>query len=665
MDEETAVRRLLGRLRLPISTRAENEPDGAESTPGLLARLERHGVHGRLARIANEDLRQIDEPTLALLRDGRWLLITAIRHGRMVIEDSLGREHALTFHAVSVAFAGLVFDRTPELPPGATVLSRISRLIWQHRRALYPVVALIVLAQGLSLLGPQLTRILVDDALPHNSTQLLYGILAGMVLIALLRSAAGWLEQCIVQLLQTRLDASLERGLLAHILRLPYRFLEGKSVGQLIQGFMGITRARSALTVDALSVALGGITGLCLLVAMFLMMPVQTLLVASVGVASAVLATLFGSRQQRLQRQIVDVSVSERESALEIFGRITTLKAAGAAGRAVDRWLVLLQRSRALIRRSERLTLGCQVAIDLLGQLQLQMLWIWGGLRVLAGSLQLGELIAFTAMAGLFHAAVGRIARSIVKLRELQPHLVETQSILAQQPVMSASRRAARRSQPGIEIRDLWFRYGEDRPWVFAGLNLVIAPGEIHYLRGASGFGKTSLMKLVAGLYEPCKGQILIGGRPPQAARDDMIFVPQHVRTFNASVRENLVLFSAGAPLAHLMRTAELTGLAKHVQDLPMGYETLLAHGGGNFSGGQRQLIVLTAALASDKPVLLLDEATANLDAASARRLVASPLFEGRTVLHAGHDSQLTPAGACTSPARSAAAAAQLLPSSR
>ncbi|WP_232831452.1 peptidase domain-containing ABC transporter [Peristeroidobacter agariperforans] len=638
LDEQLATRRLLCRLRLP------HEPDEPESALSLLARLERQGVHGRLTRIANEDLRQLDGPTLILLRDRRWLLVTTVRHGRIVVEDSHGHEQTFSFRAVSESFAGMVFDRTPQLPTGGTVLSRIARLMWQHRRALYPVVALVLLLQGLSLLGPQLTRMLVDDALPQDSTELIYGILAGMFLIALLRSAASWLEQCIVQLMQVHLDASLERGLLAHVLRLPYRFLEAKSVGQIIQGFMGITQARTALTVDVLGIALGSLTGLCLLVAMSLMMPVQTLLVVAVGAASSILAVVFGSRQERLQRQVVDASVRERESALEILGRITTLKAAGAAGRAMERWLILLRRSRALIRQNERLTLACQVSIDVLGQVQLQALWIWGGLRVLAGALQLGELIAFTAMATLFHAATGRVARSFVKLRELKAQVTETECLLAQQPVVPTYRRSARRSTPDIEVRDLWFRYGENRPWVFEGLDLVIAAGEIHHLRGPSGFGKSTLLKLVAGLYEPCKGEILIGGRPPQAARDDMIFVPQHVRTFNASVRENLVLFSGGAQFAQLMRSAELTGLAKHVQELPMGYETLLAHGGANFSGGQRQLIALTAALTSDKPVLLLDEATANLDASSARRLLESPLFEGRTVVHAGHDLQRVPA---------------------
>jgi ABC-type bacteriocin/lantibiotic exporter with double-glycine peptidase domain len=270
------------------------------------------------------------------------------------------------------------------------------------------------------------------------------------------------------------------------------------------------------------------------------------------------------------------------------------------------------------------------------------MLWIWGGLRVIGGTLLLGELIAFTLMAGLFHAATSRFGRALVKLRELKPHLAEAQSLLEQQPAVLTRSHAGPRSKPPIEIRDLWFRYSEDRPWVIAGLNLVIEPGRVHRLDGPSGFGKTTLMKLVAGLYEPCSGEILIGGRAPRDARSDMIFVPQHVRTFNASIRENLSLFSGGASFAQIMQIAERTGLAEMVQDLPMGYETLLAHGGGNFSGGQRQLIVLTAALASNRSVLLLDEPTANLDASYVRRLTQSELFSGRTVLHAGHDTKLT-----------------------
>lgn len=640
LSEDVAVQQLL--RKLPATTSLQPGQTVEEQRgKTLLDRLEHQGVYGRLARVAARELPQIEVPTLLQLTDTRWLLVTRMRWGGVVAEDAAGNEHALSHHAVSQQFAGLVFDRSPELPQGETLRSRVLRLLWSERRILYPAVALALLVQALSLLAPQLTRILVDDAFPSGSSSLLHGIVLGIVLVALLKTWAGWLEQRSVQLLQVRLDAILERGLLAHVLRLPYRYLESKSLGQLVQGFEGIAMARSLLTGDALGVTLGGITALAAIVMMARMMPAPAVMVASIGLTSAIVAIVAGRQQDKLQRHVVDATVFERNSAVEIFTRMATLKAAGAASRAVDKWLALLTSARSLSRQSERLSLRAQIAIDLLGQLQLQGLWIWGALRVMAGTLLLGELVAFTMLASLFHVAVGRLANSFVKLRALRPHLLETQSLLEQQPMKLTRNRAPPAAASAIEIRDLWFRYGDDRPWVFAGLDLVIAPGEMHHLGGPSGFGKTTLLKLVAGMYEPSAGRVLVGGCRPSEARDHMIYLPQHVRIFNASVRDNLRLFSAGTPLDRLLEAAELTGLAALVNDLPMGYDTLLAQSGGNFSGGQRQLIALTAALASDRSILLLDEATANLDPSCVRRLARSPLFAGRTVLYAGHNAHL------------------------
>jgi ABC-type bacteriocin/lantibiotic exporter with double-glycine peptidase domain len=119
-----------------------------------------------------------------------------------------------------------------------------------------------------------------------------------------------------------------------------------------------------------------------------------------------------------------------------------------------------------------------------------------------------------------------------------------------------------------------------------------------------------------------------------------MVYLPQFVRLFNASILENLRIFSGGAPFGQLMTAAELTGLSQLVGDLPMGFDTLLAQGGENFSGGQRQLIAITAVLASAKPVLLLDEALANLDSLRQAGLVHSPLFKSKTILYTSHDAQ-------------------------
>jgi ABC-type bacteriocin/lantibiotic exporter with double-glycine peptidase domain len=638
LGAEAAAARLLALLGVPGEPYAAPAAEADEPAERVLGLLAAHGVHGRLARLDMDELRHAGFPTLVRLKDTRWLLVLRLDRQGAIAEDAFGKAHEVSLKRLAEAFGGQVLDRIAELPPGNTLWSRVLRLVWAHRRMLYQAGVLALLAQGLSLIVPQLARLLVDQAFPAGASNLLPVIIAGMVLVALFQAWTGWLERRVALFLQTRLDAVLERGLLVHVMRISYKYLEQKTLGQLMQAFEGIATTRDLLTGQSMTAMLGGVTALAFLVLMAQLMPAPTAVVAAIGIITMTVVIVVGRRQERLQQHFVELLVRERGYAVELFTHIAMLKAAAAEHLGVDRWLEMLRRERATGLRGERLTLGSHTAVDLLGQAQLQGLWIWGGLRVLEGSLQLGELIAFTLMASAFHAAIGGLGRTLVMIWTAKPHLRETQLLLKQEPRPLAPRRALPPAPGAVEVRDLWFRYGDDLPWVFAGLNLVVEPGELRHIEGPSGFGKTTLLKLVAGLYEPARGSIRVSGETPQAARERVAYLPQFVRLFDASILENLRIFSGGAALDQLMATAELTGLAKLVDELPMGYDTLLAQGGENFSGGQRQLIALTAVLASAKRILLLDEAMANLDPVRRAGLVCNPLLENKTILYTSHD---------------------------
>lgn len=636
MPGELAASSLARRLSGSTSFAQTSSPRGHAPTADLLTELEAHDIQGRLTRIEYRDLVHVPLPTLLRLKNTRWVLVTGRGERGLVLEDAAGSGRLVPHATMTREFAGQVLDRMPELPRGGTVVRRLLLLIWAHRRTLYPVALLMLLAQMLVLGAPQLVRVLVDRAFPDGSHGLFHALIVGMVFVASFQSGLKWLERHVSQLLYLRLDTSLEQALLAHVLKLPYRFLETRNFGELMQGFKGITTVRSMLTGDALSAIPALITAIALLIIMSLSMRGATAMVAVVGVVSAAIAVLAGARQNALHQRVVCADVKERGRALEVFTHIATIKAAGVEKSAVARWLTLVRRARLMRRCSEQLTLGCNVAIDLLGQLQLQALWIWGGLRVMDGSVRLGELSGFALMAAAFHTAVGGLSRSFVKIQSARPHLQQTQALLDQAPIKGRSL-PRRSSGTNVEIRDVWFRYEANRQWVLTGVDLDIRAGEVRHIPGPSGSGKTTLLKLVAGLYEPCSGRILIGGHPPGRRRADMIYLSQGLRPFNASVLENLRVFSCGAPFERLIQAAELTGLAEWIASLPMGYDTRLSHGGANLSGGQRQLVALTAALASDRPILLLDEATSHLDAFAAARLASSSIFDGRTVLYTGH----------------------------
>ena len=638
LDVEAAVQYLLASLGVQAQPRAETAGKKDDAEGYVLRHLGSHGVHARFARIGKDELRHVQLPTLVQLTDERWLLVVRIGSNGVAAQDASGRVHEITPKTFAESFDGLVLDRIPELPSGNTLWSRVLRLVWAHWKILYQVGLLALLVQGLNLITPQLARILVDDAFPDGASSLLLVIVIGMVFVALFQAWFGWIERRIAQHLQTRLDAVLERGLLAHVMRLPYRYLEKKTLGQLMQGFEGIARARDLVTGQALTAMLGGITAFAFLIMMGQLMLVPTLLVATLGVVTLVLVIVIGRYQEIVQRHFVESLVRERGAAAEIFTHIGMLKAAGAEQRRVDRWLEMLRRELGIGLHGERITHGTHVAIDLLGQFQVQGLWIWGSLHVLEGTLQLGELIAFTLMASAFHAAIGNLGRTLGAVWTAVPLLRETQLLLEQKPVPLAPPMAVPFVPGAIEIRDLWFRYSDDLPWIFSGLNLIVEPGEFRHISGPSGFGKSTLLKLVAGLYIPARGSIRIAGHAPHAAGECMVYLPQFVRLFGASILENLRIFSGGAPLEQLMTAADLTGLGTLVGELPMGYDTLLAQGGENFSGGQRQLIALTAVLASAKHILLLDEAMANLDSLRRAKFFCNPLLKNKTILYTSHD---------------------------
>jgi len=201
-----------------------------------------------------------------------------------------------------------------------------------------------------------------------------------------------------------------------------------------------------------------------------------------------------------------------------------------------------------------------------------------------------------------------------------------------------------------IVMDDVWFRYGPERPWVLSGFNLRVAPGDTHFLRGGSGAGKTTILRLLAGLYPPERGSVTLGGVPPGQARPALLYLPQATLILEGTVMDNLRLISGGAPRAALVRAARRSGLEALAATLPMGYDTPLLPGGATLSGGQRQLIALTAALASGRRLLLLDEAMASLDPAASARLSRVLAAGPWTVIAASHRSGSGP-GATDDPA--------------
>ena len=197
---------------------------------------------------------------------------------------------------------------------------------------------------------------------------------------------------------------------------------------------------------------------------------------------------------------------------------------------------------------------------------------------------------------------------------------------------------------PGIEIRGLRFRYGPDEPHVIDGLDLSIAPGTSFAIVGPSGSGKSTIVNLLLRFWEYDEGEIRIGGREIRGDRAEDIrrllsVVPQDVHLFDATIRDNLAVADADVTDERIEEACRLAQVHAFIETLPQGYETRVGENGVLLSGGERQRLAIARAIIKDAPILILDEATANLDVETEAALLDSlaPFMVGRTTIVISH----------------------------
>jgi ATP-binding cassette subfamily C protein LapB len=261
---------------------------------------------------------------------------------------------------------------------------------------------------------------------------------------------------------------------------------------------------------------------------------------------------------------------------------------------------------------------------------------IWSVYRCVDGQLSTGDLMfLMVTSSGLSSALLASLA-AVTGLRSMRPQLERVDELLKDArnsaplgaPPMLTSNR--------ISLKGASYRYGHDGRWVLDNRDWELERGAVVRLDSPSGSGKTTLLRMIAGLLPASQGQVSVFGIEAERARHLVLYVPQHCKLFEASIRENLELLS-GAGRDDILRVAELTGLNRLLAKLPMGEETLVSADGQNLSSGQRQLVVLTAAFASARPIVLLDEATSQVDAETRAACRWDRLFAGRTVVYVEH----------------------------
>ena len=274
-------------------------------------------------------------------------------------------------------------------------------------------------------------------------------------------------------------------------------------------------------------------------------------------------------------------------------------------------------------QRPSRLQIGFRAANDVIFALE-NVITIYLGARLaLAGDMTIGMLFAFMSYKQQFLDKVARLVEKGIEIKMLDLYLERLGDIALHERERGLDQPAmqTRPLQGAIELRDVSFRYSESEPFVLEHVSVRIAPGEFCAITGPSGGGKTTLLKVMLGLFEPASGEVLIDGYPLAAlglplVRAQTGVVMQDDQLLSGSILENISFFDARPDRDWAQECAAMAGIHPDIMRMPMGYATLIGEMGGSLSGGQRQRIMLARALYRRPRLLFLDEGTSHLDPA-------------------------------------------------
>jgi NHLM bacteriocin system ABC transporter peptidase/ATP-binding protein len=521
-----------------------------------------------------------------------------------------------------------------------------SRLRGLGAGVLFAVLAGLLLALP-GLVVPTFAKIFVDDILLQNKVHWVRPLLWGMALTALLRGVLLALQNRALMLLEIKLYVSMTAGFLRHVLRLPVSFFARTFAGDIaarIDLNYGVARTVAVELVPNMVNALA--------VVFFLVLMVQyDLLLTSVVTALALGGLLLRRRLDRSRK-------GKNASVQALQGELAGLSASGlqdiegvkaSAGEAefFAAWAAGQARMVNALRELETAGVLVGVVPGLLGALNTAAVLGLGGWLVLNGRFTLGDLVAYQSLAVSFMTPLSELVRLAEQGRLAEANLERLNQVLVEAPDPELAERGPTKPEAAklagrVEVRGVVFGYDRAAAPLIPALDLRLFPGKRVALVGGSGSGKSTVLRLLAGLYQPWEGDILFDGQPRcelsrRLLTDSVAFVDQDIVLFEGTVRENLSLWDPGAPDADLERAARDAEIHEVIAARPGGYDTLVAEGGANFSGGQRQRLEIARALAGNPTVLLMDEATSALDSVTEKQIADNLRRRGCTCVIVAH----------------------------
>ena len=582
------------------------------------------------------------EPVTVQIKDHPAIIVQVKDDSVTLFEVGTNQPKTMTQAEFAARFAGTAFQLALETkgikdPDGALSQKANFGFHWfipelmKHKRIWRDVLIASLIIQLLALGTPLFTQVIIDKVVVHHTQSTLIVIGIGLAVFMIFSALLSWVRQYLILHTGNRVDAVLGAAVFDHLFKLPPRYFEHRPTGVIAARLHGVETIREFIASAAVTLILD-FPFLLIFLGIMLYYSVTLTFVALamlsvIVILSLIVAPMFRSRlnEQFLLGARNQAFTTEYVSGLET---VKSLQMEPQLNARYSDYLAEYLRSGFSVRQIGNTYNALSNGLE---QMMTLSILIIGAYTVMNDtSFTIGMLVAFQMFASRLSQPMLRLVGlwqqfqqanlSVQRMGDIMNAPTEPYSILP-------TRLSVGKGQ--IDIEGLSFRYADNLPFLYEGFNLKVAPGKVIAIMGPSGSGKSTFTKLLQGFYQPAGGTIKIDGNDirylsANELRHYFGVVPQETILFSGTLYDNLLMANPHATFDQVVHACKMAEIHSSIEALPQGYQTEIGERGVGLSGGQKQRIAIARALIKQPKILLFDEATSSLDAATAEHFAAT-----------------------------------------
>lgn len=623
----TTVQKLSGQM---------NGDNSALSAHDIVLLAEQLNFNSRVLRLEPDEIAQLKIPCLLHWKMNHFVVLESVCGDRFTIIDPSRGKRKISLNEINCFFSGVALEFTPSETflrrkvSSEISLTNLAAGLKTDMPSIANIVIMVALLEALGLLAPLVSQVVIDGAITSLDKDFLLLAAIGGIFLALLQFTVGVFGEVAKLRLSQRISLRWSSNLFRHLMNLPWSYFQSRQVGDISNRFSALKSIREFLLTSIISSWADLVVLAVTCALMIAYSPTLFWIVAIASFCYAITQILSYPFLKNATTERVALSSTEHAHFLESIRSALTIKMSGSLAGRVNNWANLVVDVQNRDTATQKIQIMISAANTLIFSIESMCVLYVAGMLIIDSHMSIGMLVAFIAFKGNFTSRISRLVETITQWHMQSVHCERLADIALHESEYRNDIRTIISDTPlSIELVNISFRHKPEAPWILKNVNLTVCPSDSLAIIGRSGSGKSTLVKLILGLLQPTEGHILINGVRLEefgtaSVRDLIGTVLQEDQVLNGTIAENIAGFDLDACISEVQSASQSANLHKIICRLPMGYQTNITNSCSTLSSGQKQRLYLARALYKKPKILILDEATNNLDLHSEQHIILS-----------------------------------------